>query len=222
MPYPSPIFRCNINAVINGDSMVHTVWMKSDPTVIQERTPTQIAEKVRDTWQKYILGGNNGSTSMTSRYSNTTIWSNVQAYQLDVDGKATDLGEAPFPSTVKGAGTTTLPGQVALCVTLLTGGAGRSRRGRLYLGGFGATNMLETNGRVIAGATQAVADNIAKFYTELRNENGGDLYRPVVVSPTLGIARKITSVQVGDVWDTMRSRRKARGEARVGAVVDAS
>ncbi len=141
---------------------------------------------------------------------------------MEADGRAKQQAEAAFPVGVKGTGTSALPGQIALCVTLLTGAPGRSNRGRLFLGGM-STAMSGPNGTVSGTPQAAVVEAVGKFYVALRDQPfGNDDVRPVVVSPTTGTSRKITAVQIGNVLDTMRSRRNARGEVRLGAVVDSS
>jgi hypothetical protein len=62
---------------------------------------------------------------------------------------------------------------------------------------------------------------MASFYVQLRSVNNApDVMRPVVVSPTTTSARKITRVQVGNVIDTMRSRRGKLVESRIARPVD--
>jgi hypothetical protein len=78
-----------------------------------------------------------------------------------------------------------------------------------------------TDGRVPIALRDRYARNIAGFYGAVRNNpGGGDDFRPVVVSPKLGTARKITAITVGDLYDTMRSRRNRLVEARVRFTVD--
>jgi hypothetical protein len=133
-------------------------------------------------------------------------------------GKAIDQAEAVF-SGVKGSGSQALPPQCALVVTLLTGAPGRSARGRLFLGGL--STFLTPEGRVLPGSQQTIVDAMASFYVQLRNDpNAPDVMRPVVVSPTTTSARKITRVNVGNVVDTMRSRRGKLVEARLARPVD--
>jgi hypothetical protein len=221
MPYADRLYRANINAVINGDSMVHTVWMQADQGNLQSNLTQLVAERVRDKWAQFISGGNDGSPSLAGLLSTGTRYTTVQAYKIDADGTASDVADAAFATTVKGSGTTGMPSHVALVVTLLTGAPGRSRRGRLYLGGFSSSTTLTTDGLLAGTAHTNLTTSAGKFYTALRDNVGNDLIRPVVVSPTLGTASKITTVQIGNVWDTMRSRRKARVEVRQAANVDA-
>jgi hypothetical protein len=146
----------------------------------------------------------------------------VTCYAVSELGVATTAAESSFSATHKGTGAVSLPGQVALCATLLTGAPGRSNRGRLFLGGL-AGSTLEANGKIRAIDLDVLRNGLAGFYTAVRDNAGtADEFRPVVVSPTLGTSRRITTVQMGDVYDTMRSRRNARSELRSSSLVDAN
>lgn len=104
-----------------------------------------------------------------------------------------------------GTGTTDLlPIQTAMCVTLRTNKAGRSFRGRTYLGGF-VEGTSDVGGRIGSGTRtqgvafiQGVADNV--------NAIGGGLELGVL-SRTLDEINIVTQILSRDnVWDTQRRR----------------
>ncbi len=224
MPYAARLSRVNIIAEITGgEQMVHTVWIQSDATVIAPGTQLQaIVNKVRDEWQNTLNGPSGGPINMKQNLSNTTKYTTVKGYNVNSLGAATEQAEAAFPPNLVGIGGNACPPQDAVCVTLLTNVPGRSGRGRLYLGQM-AQNVLTSEGRLVGTARDNISAAMAGFYIRVRAlNNQPDDWRPVVVSPKLGTANKITKVQVGDVVDTMRSRRNALNEARATSIVDAS
>ncbi len=224
MPYPAGLVRANINANLgSGEIMVNTVWIRGDQAAGFDMLPLQgIADRVRDAWRGFIELGQGGALAQGAAFSTNTQWTKVSAYRVNALGKATEQAEALFPATTKGSQNTALPPQTALVVTTLTARPGRSGRGRFYLGGL-STAGLTAGGRHSVNSANAIALAMAQFYVAIRDQpNVGDAYRPVVVSPTPGDSFKIKSVAVGDVYDTMRSRRNKLVEAKSPSVVDAT
>lgn len=224
MAYPDKLARFNINAsIVGGEVMVHTVWLRRDTDGFGNNADLQtMADKVRDDWAKSIGGFTGGPPGLGGYLHNATTYTSVDAYAVDAAGHATQQAESLFAAGVTGEQTNALPPQNAVVVTLKTSRPGRSGRGRLYLGGFG-TNILAPTGRLSTVARDAFAANLAGFYTRLRDlPLQGDGFRPVVVSPRLTQSFKIAGIEVGDVVDTMRSRRSDLLESRKSAVVDAS
>lgn len=224
MGYPDKLIRCNINGVVaGGEVIVHTVWMRKDNQLFTDDLQT-IVNKVKDTWVGTMTGGAAPMVAtIASVFPTTLTYTKVTGYQVNSDGRAVAQAEANFPTSgVSGTGTASLPPQCAVAVTLLTSRPGRSGRGRLFLGPI-AQSAIGTDGRLTAATRTRILDAMTYFYTELRNASyTNDAQRPVVVSPTLGQSFKIKSVAVGDVIDTMRSRRNALVEAKVVKVVDAT
>ncbi len=221
MAYPERLFRCNINAITPGEIIVNTVWMQQDATAFDSKSTQQVADRVRDKWEAMVMTGQGpfaANVPLRSHFASGTVWTSVVAYKVNALGKATDQAEAPFIG-VSGNGSQALPAQCALVTTLLTGAPGRSARGRLFLGGL--STFLTPEGRVLPASQAIVADGMASFYDALRRETGSpDEIRPVVVSPTKTQARKITRINVGNVVDTMRSRRGKLVEVRIARAVD--
>jgi len=109
-----------------------------------------------------------------------------------------------------------LPYEVAMVVTLRTlsqqtGGPshGRRNRGRTYLGGFNVA-VMATDGLFNTQATNAVEGSFAAFVTAVNAATG---YRLAIHSFADLVARPVTKVQVGQVPDSMRSRRRSQLES---------
>lgn len=222
MPYPANVGRFNITARLSeGEVMVHTLWMRQDAPSFTVSNLQGLTDRVRDRWSEVILGGTGLPAGLQTRLHTECTYTKVSGYAVDSLGKATDQAESLFAAGVKGTATGTMPPQCALVITLNTARPGRSGRGRLYAGALSSA-QLAASGRILPSARDAFADALAGFYTRLRNDpNMIDAFRPVVVSPTRGESYKIDSIAVGDVIDTMRSRRNSLAEAKVSRVVDA-
>lgn len=135
-----------------------------------------------------------------------------------------------------------LPSQVALCLTLRTAGAGRSFRGRSYIGGFDEAQN-DTNGEAATGAITAAISYVQSFQTSL---NALGLSLAVLTHPQerivetkttyhadgtttvktmseqtakTGAANRVTLVEARDAsWDTQRRRGNGRGTNSVAAL----
>ncbi len=222
MPYPAGVYRCNINAALaEGEIMTNTVWIRPDSFDAVTINAQQVANRVRDKWAAFILTGQGGALPQQARFADTTQWRDVVAYKVDALGRATEQAVANFDATVKGNAASRLPAQLAIVGTLFTARAGRSGRGRIFLGGLGIGGLAQS-GRFAPGTRDALLPALGEFYKGLRDSTTSpDIMRPVVVSPTLGDSFKITRVGMGDVYDTMRSRRNKLIEQRATTVVDA-
>lgn len=220
MPYPPRLWRCNINAATPGEQIVNTLWVQQDLASAAPFSTQQVADRVRDSWNKFILGGNDGSLAVQNMFAGTTDWTSIGAYKVDALGKSTEQAEATFGPLCVGSASNAMPPQIAVCMTTLTGAPGRSQRGRMFLGGLGR-DQLTSAGRMTAVDSQRLSDSFAKFMIAVRSDAlDPDEIRPVVVSPTKTQARKITQVSCGDLYDVIRSRRKSLREQRTLAVVD--
>lgn len=145
-----------------------------------------------------------------------------QAFLTRIRTKALDTNSSPMedftlPSPRAGAqGGFVLPPNVAFCVKLSTGLAGRSFRGRWYWGN------LTTNWQADAGHTSvANANALAGFLTTLIANLATAGFTMVVVSymsggvwRSTGLATPITTaVSVDTAFDSMRKRLPNRGHA---------
>lgn len=114
-------------------------------------------------------------------------------------------------------GSGTLPPQVSICLTKLTGASGASARGRAYLP-FISSLALEPSLFVIDPSTQvAHGHNWAQLLNAI---NIGSV--PVtahVFSHKQSVSRAVTAIRTGSLFDTMRSRKNALVETFVSSPV---
>ncbi len=127
--------------------------------------------------------------------------------QYGSSGQLTDVGSVGLSGYAGSVGA--IANQVALVVSFRTANFTRSGRGRMYLPATGTA--VGTNGK-LAGTSQRQA--IADAAADLMDSTDG-----AVASEKLGSLIPITTVLVGDVPDTVRSRRDKLVESYVSASV---
>ena len=188
-----------------GEAMVITGGIEQGLVSNAGEIATSIATAWTDAW-----------TAVAGEFCSDTRWSKVSVYELTtISAPAVDVAEASL--ALEGTNSTDpLPPQVAVVVTLQTGRPGRSYRGRHYLGGL-PENKCEPPGKL----TSTSRTNIANFYASWMGavNSAIDSRLCVVLSPTLNIGTPITSVSVGDIYDTQRSRRDSQVEVYTTAQV---
>lgn len=144
----------------------------------------------------------------------------TQTDPTNVDGtggnqEATMTSWVLFPvgvGAVQGGGAgPDLPYEVAVAVSLQTDHRGPSGRGRLYLPAP-HTGAMTTAG-IFSTSTVAECGNLISAYlTAIKDDTP---HVPVVVSPRRIILNEVTSINVGQVPDSQRRRRRSQDEARV-------
>lgn len=119
---------------------------------------------------------------------------------LDSSGKATFVANAPITTSAP-AGTQTLPDQVTLCVTLLTGLAGRRHRGRVFV-------PYQTGALTAGQISNTIATNVATWWSTLITHLNSTLgtQHIVVLSQVAGTSNTVNAVQVDTKLDIQRRR----------------
>lgn len=195
--------------VLSGGLALGDEWSSSfHCDVIGVSTVALTAGAVKDALE------DNWSTIASSYYSGTTL-NRISVYEIPITGgPATDQAE----ETVTLAGSSSsvpVPANVAVVATLLTGAPGRSRRGRMYWPAF-QSSALDTTGRIEAPFPSNLATFLADTFGQI---NIAGTRTVGVYSRTNASISDVQAVSVGDVWDTMRSRRNAVTENRVSVNV---
>lgn len=144
------------------------------------------------------------AASVKGAISSAGTVTRVRAYYYPDPGlPATVVGQSTGAS-VNGVSTPTLPPQCSLVVTLQTGLAGRTRRGRFYwpLCGGGITSGQRT-----ALASQAQIDAFRDMLLAIESICPGSTPELAVASESAGSVTTVTSIALDDVVDTQRRRR---------------
>lgn len=106
------------------------------------------------------------------------------------------------------------PNQCSVVVTLLTGAAGKSRRGRMYLP-LNACSV--SNGKIGSADVALISTDITAWIHAINGGAGG--YQVAVASKTTAQIWPVTQIQIGDVYDTQRRRRNKIVEARTTTTI---
>lgn len=132
--------------------------------------------------------------SVNQSIDNTTVYFRLASVAA---AKAVAVSTA---APTAGTGTAVKPPQVALCLTLKTGFAGRANRGRMYLPATGGA-LVPTGGNLTTVCT-AIATLIGGISSDFSSTLG------TAVGPVVGDAHHlIVSVKTDNVYDTQRRRR---------------
>lgn len=164
------------------------------------------ATAVRSAAVGQLLGGTNSLATLFSDHV-SIVGCKSYLYANYNDLRATAVGESPAAAS-GGSSTPSLPPQVAVCVTKLTGRAGASGRGRLFLPllalplAGGDFQFAPANATRIAAA---VSGFLAAVNT---NANPSGTASPVsVISRSKNAAYPISGVRCDSLMDTIRARR---------------
>lgn len=164
-------------------------------------------------------------------FSSLAYMRQIRVYPIDSTGHVAPA--APYSSgtpvvltfntetTCDGGGSgAMLPPQISIVASTRTAQVGRSSRGRMFLPAPDAQE-IQANGTF--GSTNAgyMAGNVSTFLEAVQIVPGGPgvSVLPAVVPTNWESYALITSVRVGDVYDTQRRRRRAIPEAYSQAVV---
>lgn len=144
----------------------------------------------------------------------------IRCSALDAAGKETAVSLVDFDALQPGTGQPTMPGQVSLVVSTLTGRPGASYRGRVYLPAAGA--QVSALGRIGTDVAATIAGEFGQFIHDVNNA-GASIFSPalaaVVYSPTKSVANAITNVRVGSRLDIQRRRADKEKDTYAVAVV---
>lgn len=161
--------------------------------------------------------------AVTAFHSNANIGIGTQAVlttikfnEIDVNGRYANTGETvlhEFDPGVPGTGTTSMPPQVALAITLRTAKTrGRAHAGRFYIPRI--AGAIGTDGRLSAAQAAQIGTVATTFLNSLNTALNGIARVAVLSDVGTGAVNDVTHVEVGRVLDTMRSRRRSLDEER--------
>lgn len=145
-----------------------------------------------------------GAVALKSLMTSGDQVTGVRFYDYPALGSPARVVGASTAGSQAGTGSNYQAPQVAVVASLLTGLAGRSNRGRIYIpytgGQVNATLRLSTT-------PSAIATTVANWLSLLRTRTyAGSPVTPIVASAT-GSRPQIQTVRVDNVLDTQRRRR---------------
>lgn len=214
------VLRYNIHAVHGSEELVHTGWLVPTasgdypgdgdwggatflPSLSQQELDL-LCSAIASEWATFMTAENND-------FAPTLIYDRVDLYEMDATLHSVGQSTYTWPTAnqPKGTGSSEAPYPLSVCATLRTGLPGRSRRGRLYLGGLSGA-WINTSGRASGAKVTGLGNALKAFY----NNVGAYAYdgatgraHPSVVSRRKNDARQLKAVDIDDVFD-WQSRRQ--------------
>lgn len=197
MPIPLGYSRSVIHGSLPGGEIWQVgLWAAEAPSD-QAATQSQADSFAADVATQWATG-----TGPKSLITSTTTVDGVTVYSYTTaSGKAEFVAESALSLTgVNGA--QTMPDQVALCVSLETGHAGRRNRGRIYLP-VNAPGTL-TSGQLTAAQCADQAEWVAALIGLWNGHLAGN--NVCVLSQAAGSSNPIISTRVDSRFDIQRRR----------------
>ncbi len=150
------------------------------------------------------------ATALKAYENNNYHWTHVKQAPIDALGKTIGTGSTfTFTTKPTGAGTAALPAQSAVAVSTRANIVGRTGRGRFYVPAL--SDAILSNDGTISGTPAVNLKAAAKAYIDAMQGIGGtlSLWQPLNVITSAGKASAVRPVEVriGDLVDTIRSRR---------------
>lgn len=181
----------------HGEIFETGAWLSNNSVASQAD-----AQDMADTVAGVISGLAN--TTLRSLIPSTATYNGVRTYSYVTGGPtATYVADSPFTTPVAGNGTNDMPLQVAMCITTLTGAAGRRARGRIYLPAYAASSSGNAFVNTVVDNT---VDGIAAMMTSWETNHAAQWGHWVVVSVQGSAARAITQLRSDNKPDIQRRR----------------
>lgn len=151
------------------------------------------------------------------------VWAtDWRAYEIGTNGKMQNnplLVDVSSDTSCRGNSTNRFPPQIATCITLVANNRGPARYGRFYLPGPSAS--MASDWRMTEANAAAIAETVTTFLKSVADSI--DLTLPTTSSECLNVSvrggadgtkQTVDHVEVGRVFDTIRSRRNKLLEER--------
>lgn len=135
------------------------------------------------------------------------VLQSIRAVDIGVaGGGVTVLDTTGLPAAGTAGSTGNMPNNVTIAISLRTGHAGRSHRGRIYHVGMYAGQLDSTAQQLSSGALAAFQTNYTALMNQLSACGGGTLCQLAVASWKLLSAFPVTGIQIDPYLDSQRRR----------------
>lgn len=215
MAIPAGSVRIVLRGVMPGGEIFETGFWMIDTGVSSAATANAQAEIIAA-----VLNSNDSSGAMrissVKLWRATIAWTEVRVYAYTGPRTATWIGSYVLsPARAGSSSGAVLPNQCSMCVSLRTGLAGRTHRGRMFLPVNGLALAVDGNWEQADVAQIAQAWAIA--FSDINTGGAGKI---VVMSDTATETHQVTSVIVDTRPDVIRRRANQQTiDARVTADV---
>lgn len=218
-PYAFRVTRVTLSGTaFGGAESWSTGFFLGNPSADADLPSQSLADSIRDAWITYFTTASN---YIASQYKFTEV--KVSSFGTDGLSNPLDTVYSVPSGNVVGTNAGTVPPQCSIVATLqAVVSRGLASKGRMYLPGIGIG--VTSTGKITSTQAQGMANNLKTFFDtinalptadEIINASHGQLTAAGAPKPGGAgpVNRKITSVKVGDVYDTQRRRRDALVEA---------
>ncbi len=160
-----------------------------------------------------LLAGPDAPVNLLLAGDDSVTVDRVTCYWYPGPGPAAAVGASTEAPVDFAGGSVSLPPQVSVVLSLLTGFPGGSYRGRLYWPATACT--LGSNYNLTGPTAASLASSAAQFLDDagITQQTATNL-QASVYSPTLDVMTPVIGVSVGNVLDTQRRRRDGLIESR--------
>ena len=201
MPIPAEVVKVVLADHAGAAEIFETGFWYTGDVPVTESDANNLAAEVASQLEGPTL------TVLKSLIASDTGYDEVRVYSYVTGGSRADyIGTAPITGG-GGTGGDASPLQQCMCVTLETGFAGRTARGRMFLPANGTT--LDAGHIFDTVTTTAVVGAIADFFSGLNGIGTGN--HVAVVSPTASVARSVVAVSTDQRPDIQRRRANREG-----------
>ena len=201
MPIPAGLVKIVLGGDMPGGEIWESGFWMSGTGVDSEATANALA---------LVIDGTLTATDSSGALNDyaTTVWSaqvtfrytRVYAYTGGTTAAYIGVYERTTPLT--GGGNPGMPNQTCSVVSLRTGGAGRRRRGRMYLP-VNAPGPLTATGELQASTVRNLSTSWATAFSDIGSSSAGKI---IVLSQVGGSDAQVTNVIVSSRLDVQRRR----------------
>lgn len=195
-----------------GDVAQTSVWVEYSGTPTAAQAMARFQTNVIDTIWPSAAGG------IKALFYTTVVLNQLETRVIDKpSGIVVTTSKAAYTRAGTGGGSS-LPQEVAQVVTLRSGFAGASYRGRMYLP-CNSSGALDTNGSCTTAALSTMVTTISNAFIAMNADVTYTSADVVVYSRKLHTTQAVVSIEMGTVFDVQRRRRNAAIEVRTSAAV---
>lgn len=214
MALPHRVVKVTLSGTMFGGGEIWSTgfYMGSETADAAPITAQGMAD-VSAAWETFFK---NASSEISNKYT----YNQLKMHVVNNDGKTlADSAQYHSPATaaVGGSASAALPPQVALVATLANSlPRGLATKGRMFLPGI--NSIVDATGHIGVSSTGSISTNLKTFFDAIYNDAdlpGNPVLASVGRGPlhTDGAIRRISTVRVGNVFDTQRRRRNALTES---------
>jgi hypothetical protein len=221
MAFAHKVVRCSLfGSMYSGAEIWSTGFYLGLPEGDATAPTEAFADVVLASWEDFFTATN---TSISFNWKTH----GVKLAPLNTDGSTDTAGvvQKTYGTAIAGQnGGSGFPPQVSLVASLLAGlGTQPGDKGRMFIPGV--ASGLDSTGHATTGYNQTIATGLKTFFDDLNGsfETPGQLinasHPSIVIGGPTPVNKLVTSIKVGNVYDTQRKRRNALAEIYASATL---